>query len=202
MKNTWRCLTVIALLIFSAAAARAQGAAQQKPAAPTPPTQDEMQAMAEAATPGPIHAQLMKRAGEYTVAMKFFTQPGAEPAESTGTATLKSILGGRFLEEENSGEAFGEPYAGTRIYGYNKGSKEYEATWIYNGSTAILVLNGASDDDGKTVRYSAAFIGPDGKPQTLHVTLIQQDEDHFLVRLMGSGDSAPVLEATYTRKKM
>jgi uncharacterized protein DUF1579 len=203
MKRTWRYLTVFAVLIFCAAAARAQGTAQQKPAAPTPPAQDEMQATAKAASPGPIHAQLMKRAGEYTVEMKFFAQPGTEPDESTGTATLKPILGGRFLEEENSGESFGQPSAGKRIYGYNKGSKQYEAIWIYTGSTAILVLNGTSDDDGKTVRYSGAFIGPDGKPQTLHVTIKQQDDDHFIVRLIGTsgGDSAPVLEATYTRKK-
>lgn len=202
MKRSWRNLIIFAALIFCAVAARAQGTAQQKPAAPTPPAQDEMQAMAEAAQPGPIHAQLMKRAGDYTVAMKFFTQPGTEPLESTGTATLKPILGGRFLEEENSGETFDQPYSGTRIYGYNKGSKQYEAMWIYTGSTAMLVLNGASDDDGKTVRYSGAFLGPDGKPQTLHVTIKQMDDDHFLVRLIGSGpaDSAPIVETTYTRK--
>ncbi|HEV2299276.1 MAG TPA: DUF1579 family protein [Candidatus Acidoferrales bacterium] len=193
---------VMAATIFCANVTSAQGTAQQEPVAPVPPTQDEIQALAEAATPGPVHAQLMKLAGEYTVTMKFFTQPGAEPLESTGTATLKPILGGRFLEEENSGESFDQPYSGQRIYGYNKGSKQYEAIWIYTGSTAFLVLNGTSDDEGKTVRYSGAFLGPDGKPQDIHVTVKQTDDNHFVVRMMGSGpaDSAPVVETTYTRK--
>ena len=192
----------MAAMILSAAATCGQGATQQKPATPAEPTQAEMQAMAEAATPGPVHTKLMKLAGEYSVTMKFFSDPRAEPIESSGTATLKPILGGRFLEEENSGDSFGQPYSGERIYGYNKGSKQYEAIWIYTGSTAFLVLNGTSDDDGKTVRYSGAFLGPDGKPQELHVTFKQVDSDHFIVRLFGSGpaDSAPVVETTYTRK--
>ncbi|HKW88251.1 MAG TPA: DUF1579 family protein [Candidatus Acidoferrales bacterium] len=202
MKSGSRYLAISAAVFFCAAASRAQGTAQQKPSAPAAPSQEAVQAMIEAATPGPQHAQLMKLAGEYTVDMKFFAQPGAEPEESTGTATLKPILGGRFLEEENSGESFDQPYSGQRVYGYNKGSKQYEAIWIYTGSTAFLVLNGSSDDGGKTVRYSGAFLGPAGKPQELHVTFKQTDDDHFVVRLFGSGpsDSAPVVETAYTRK--
>ncbi|MGH9732070.1 MAG: DUF1579 family protein [Candidatus Acidiferrales bacterium] len=170
---------------------------------PVPPTQDDMeQAVAEAAQPGPIHAQLMKRAGKYTTTMTF-SAPGVEPQESTGTATLKPVLGGRFLEEENSGESSGQPSAGLRLYGYNNGSKQYEAIWIYTGSTAFLVLDGASDDNGKTVRYTGAFLGPDGSKQTLRVTVQQQDADHFVVRLLGEGPggATSTLATTYTRTK-
>lgn len=161
-----------------------------------------MQALAEAATPGPIHAELMKRAGDYTTTATYYA-PGAEPQQSLGTAKLKSILGGRFLEEENSGDSFGAPYSGLRLFGYNNGSKQYEAIWIYNGSTAFLVLDGASDDNGKTVRYSGAFLGPGGARQTLRVTVTQQDPDHFVVKLLGEGpgDSTSTLETIYTRVK-
>ena len=160
------------------------------------------QALAEAATPGPIHAQLMKRAGEYTTTTTLYA-PGTEPQQSTGTATLKSILDGRFLEEKNSGDSLGQPYSGVRLYGYNNGSKQYEAIWIYTGSTAFLVLDGSSDDNGKTVRYSGAFLGPDGAKQTLRVTLTQPDDDHFVVRLLGEGPggATSTLETVYTRTK-
>lgn len=178
--------------------------AQQPPQNPTmPPAQDEaMQAMAQAAQPGPIHADLMKRAGDYTTTTTFYA-PGTEPQQSTGTAKLKSILGGRFLQEENSGDSFGTPYSGLRLYGYNNGSKQYEAIWIYNGSTAFLVLNGSSEDNGKTVRYSGAFLGPNGVRQTLRVTITQPDADHFVVRLLGQGpgDTTSTLETIYTRVK-
>ena len=202
MKPMCRLLGSVAIFILFAGSASAQGQASQNPPSP-PDAQDQaLQALAEAATPGPIHAELMKRAGDYTTTATFYA-PGAEPQQSTGAAKLKSILGGRFLEEENSGDSFGQPYSGLRLYGYNNGSKQYEAIWIYNGSTAFLVLDGASDDNGKVVRYSGAFLGPSGARQTLRVTITQQDADHFVVRLLGEGpgDATSTLETTYTRVK-
>lgn len=198
-----RRLIVFPAVILCVATSVAQAQSSQKPATPPPaqPTQEQMeQAVADAAKPGPIHAQLMKRAGKYTTTMTF-SAPGTESQESTGTATLKPILGGRFLEEENSGESLGQPSVGLRLYGYNNGSKQYEAIWIYNGSTAFLVLDGSSDDDGKTVRYTGAFIGPDGSKQTLRVIVEQRDADHFVVRLLGEGPggATSTLATTYTR---
>lgn len=185
------------MLLLCAGLARAQ---QNPTTSPVPG--EAMQAMAAAAQPGPMHADLMKRAGDYTTTTTFYA-PGTEPQQSTGTARLKSILGGRFLEEENSGDSFGAPYSGLRLYGYNNGSKQYEAIWIYNGSTAFLVLDGGSEDNGKTVRYSGAFLGPNGVRETLRVTVTQQDDDHFVVRLLGQGpgDTTSTLETVYARAK-
>lgn len=182
------------------AAGFAQAQSPQKPAAPSQESQQELQQAIAAARPGPQHAELMKRAGDYATTQIFYA-PGAQPRESSGTAKLKSILGGRFLQEENSGESLGQPYTGLRLYGYNNGSKQYEAIWIYNGSTAFLVLDGTSDDHGKTVRYSGAFLGPGGQRQTLRVIITQNDADHFSVKLLGEapGGQMSTLETVYTR---
>lgn len=197
MKPVLEWLGATAVLLLCAGLARAQ---QNPTTSPVPG--EAMQAMAAAAQPGPMHADLMKRAGDYTTTTTFYA-PGTEPQQSTGTARLKSILGGRFLEEENSGDSFGAPYSGLRLYGYNNGSKQYEAIWIYNGSTAFLVLDGGSEDNGKTVRYSGAFLGPNGVRETLRVTVTQQDDDHFVVRLLGQGpgDTTSTLETVYARVK-
>ena len=205
MKTKCLCTGLAAILVLFAGSAVAQGNAQkpqQNTASPDDAQQQAMQALAEAAKPGPIHAQLMKRAGDYTTT-ETYSAPGAEPQQSSGTATLKSILGGRFLEEENSGDSLGARYSGLRLYGYNNGSKQYEAVWIYDGSTAFLVLDGSSDDNGKTVRYTGAFLGPGGARQTLRVTITQQDDDHFTVKLLGEapGGAMSTLETTYTRTK-
>lgn len=199
MKKKHKWFGLVAFLILFAASATAQ---EPQPTAPNDVPQKAMQALAEAAKPGPMHVQLMKRAGHYTTTETYST-PGAEPQQSIGTAELKSILGGRFLEEENSGDSFGQPYAGLRLYGYNNGSKQYEAIWIYNGSTAFLVLDGTSDDNGKTVRYSGAFLGPGGQRQNLRVTITQQDDDHFSVKLLGEapGGAMSTLETVYVRTK-
>jgi hypothetical protein len=178
--------------------------AEAQPAQNPPSSRDmqsRMQQALAAAQPGPQHAQLMKLAGDYTTTQTFYT-PGSQPQESTGTAKLKAILGGRFLEEDNSGQSFGQPYSGLRLYGYNNGSKQYEAIWIYDGSTAILVLDGSTDDNGKTVRYSGAFLGPTGEKQTLRVTISKNDADHFTVKLLGeSPGGMSTLETVYTRIK-
>ncbi len=199
MKTKCKWLGLAAFLVLFAASAMALGGQQT---APNDEQQKALQALAEAAKPGLLHAQLMKRAGDYTT-VETYSAPGVEPQQSTGTAKLKSILGGRFLEEENSGDSFGQPYAGLRLYGYNNGSKQYEAIWIYNGSTAFLVLDGTSDDSGKTVRYSGAFLGPGGEQQRLRVTITQQDDDHFTVKLLGEapGGAMSMLETVYTRTK-
>jgi hypothetical protein len=209
MRTASQWFVLFLALILCQVAIQGQGIASQESSAPkriseNQAQQQAMQALAAAAKPGPPHALLMKRAGHYTFTMIFYPRPDAEPEESTGTATLEAILGGRFLEEVNAGETDGQPTSGMRLYGYNNGSKQYEAVWIYDGSTAILVLNGTSNDNGKTVRYTGAFLGPDGKPQTLHVTVEQIDDDHFTVRMIGEGppDSAPVVETTYTRKNV
>lgn len=197
----WTTGVAVAFLLAGTAAAQSQ-TAPNTAAAPDAAQQEAMQALAEAAQPGPAHAQLMKRAGDYATTTTY-SAPGVEPQQSSGKATLKSILGGRFLEEENSGDSLGAPYAGLRLYGYNNGSKQYEAIWIYDGSTAFLVLDGSSDDNGKTVRYTGAFLGPGGARQTLRVTITQQDDDHFTVKLLGEapGGAMSTLETTYTRTK-
>lgn len=201
MKTMSRLGSIFASVIFLAGAVAARQQHPKKPA--TQLTRDEMaREIAEAAKPGPVQAQLMKRVGSYTTTTELLV-PGAEPQKSSGVATLKSILGGRFLEEKNSGDSAGQLYSGLRLYGYNNGSKQYEAIWIYNGSTAFLVLDGATHDGGKTVRYTGAFLGPNGARQTLRVAIEQQDADHFVVRLIGEGPggASATLVTTYTRTK-
>ena len=199
LRVRWTACMAIPAIFLSFAFAHAQSS--QNPPPPSQDEQSQMQQAIAAAQPGPQHAQLMKLAGEYTTRETFYT-PGSQPQESTGTAKLKSILGGRFLEEENSGESFGQHYYGVRLYGYNNGSKQYEAIWIYDGSTAFLVLDGTSDDNGRTVRYSGAFLGPDGQKQTLRITITQNDADHFTVKLLGeSAGGMSTLQTVYSRIK-
>jgi hypothetical protein len=181
------CAFLLCLLIMGSAKAQSK----EESAAQSPMHMD---------MPGVIHKQMAKRAGEYTTRAKFKTQPAAAPMESTGTASITVGFDGRFLVEENFGAVFGQPYRGMRVYGYSNGTKQYEATWVYTGSTAILSLSGASSDDGKTVTYTGSITGPSGAKETLRVVVKQVDDDHFTVELYGNGGEGPMLETTYTRK--
>jgi len=158
----------------------------------------------DAATPGPVHAQLAKRAGEYTTVTKFSMQPGGPANESTGTAKLTVILDGRFLMEEDAGMFMGQPTKGIRIWGYDNGAKQYESSWMYTGSTGIMRLTGNSSDGGKTIKFVATFNDESGAKQVFDADLRLLDDDHFAVGLyakMPDGKPGPMFDTTYTRKR-
>src|ERR1700684_2654061 len=114
-----RSLSLLVLLILTATATFAQeGSTQKSEAAPNVP------AAADVTKPGPEQAFLARRAGEYTRTVKFVAQPNADANASTGTAKISVTLDGRFIVEENTDTVFGRPVSGTRIYGYNKITKQ------------------------------------------------------------------------------
>ena len=192
--KTRHCNPMYCLLVCLIVTGSAMGQSRSEPAGHSGMQPD---------APGAVHKQLSRLAGEYTTSIKFRMQPGAAPVESAGTARISLGLGGRFLVEENSGTLFGQPYSGMRLYGYNNGTKQYEAMWVYTESTAILNLTGASQDDGKTVTYTGAFAYPGGGKENLRVVVRQVDNNHFAVELYGNADgggAGPVLETLYTRK--
>jgi hypothetical protein len=158
----------------------------------------------QTAMPGAVHKQLAKRAGEYTTLTKFSVAPGAPATDSTGTAKLTVIVDGRFLLEEDAGLFLGQQTKGTRIWGYDNSTKQYESAWMYTGSTGIMKLTGTSNDGGKTVNFVAVFNDDNGVKQTFDAGTRQIDDDHFVVSLYArgpDGSRGPTFDTTYTRKK-
>jgi hypothetical protein len=172
------------------------------PVAPAQEKKDDA-AGANSAMPGPIHKEMAKRAGEYTAVSKF-SIPNGPTQETKGTAKITSILGGRFLQEEFSGTMLGQPFTSIHLNGYNNATKQYEATWIYTGSTAMMTMTGASSDGGKTIKFTATYVNEKGGKETLDITHRQIDEDHFVVEIVGrspDGSKGATMETIYTRKK-
>jgi hypothetical protein len=146
---------------------------------------------------------LIARAGSYTTKTAFIASPGAKPVETTGTATLKSAAEGRFLMEENNGTLFGQPTNGVRLWGYNNGTKKYEASWVYAGSTAILLLTGTGSDNGTVINWEGSFEDPQGGKVTMRARTRSHDANRFSIELLNKapdGTEFVMLETTYTRK--
>ena len=180
----------------------ASGQSQKQPRPKHPPTDSDMQREMQSAIPGPAHKRLAALAGDYSTSTKFYIQPSDKPAESIGSATIKSVLDGMFLLEENSGTFMGQPMSGMRLLGYNNASKRYEAIWTYTMSTAILNMTGTSNDDGKTINFTASW-DEGGTRQALQVTTKQIDDDQFSVEMSSKaadGKPGPRFVTTYTRK--
>jgi hypothetical protein len=155
-----------------------------------------------AASPGAEHAQLAKLAGDWTVVTTFQFGPGGPTQEFQGKAHAKAILGGRFVQFDETAVEFGAGVERQKTWGFNKQSQKYESTWIYTGSTAVMRLCGEAAKDGKSIAGSASFAGDKGAPQDFTWTLVWIDDDHFSTTLVapahGKGQSA-TFHAVYTR---
>lgn len=173
--------------------------------ATSPEIKGQMKAV-ETTQPGPPHGDLMKLAGTYSTHSKFYFQPGSPPQVSDGWARLYGALDGRFLIEENGGGVADHSFKGLRIYGYNNGSKRYEGTWTYTGSTSMMSLKGTSRDGGKTVEFIADFDDDGAVPPGTRftVTMTRSDNDHLTFVLTArnpDGSPGARVEEAYTRKK-
>jgi len=162
----------------------------------------------EAASPGTTAETpqqfLAKRAGEWNRVIRFVGQSNGPGEPFSGTAKLSAIEGGRFLLEEYSDEVDGRPITGTRLFGYNTATGQYEAAFTGTTSPAILMLKGTSTDGGKVVDYSGEAVRGNGSKFTLNVRIRQVDNDQIVMTFSLTGpDGKPntFQETTYTRKK-
>ena len=74
-----------------------------------PPQMDHeamMQKYKELATPGEPHKQLASLAGSWTTKTKEWMEPNKPAMESTGSVEMKTLMDGRFLQQESGREAF------------------------------------------------------------------------------------------------
>jgi hypothetical protein len=190
---------LVAFLLLPATAILAQDRSPQRSE-----TAPDTHQTADATKPGPEQEFLAKRAGEYTRTIKFVAQPNADANASSGTSKVSVALGGRFIVEENNDTVFGRPVSGMRIYGFNNITKQYEAVWMYTGSTSMIFLTGTSSDGGKTIDLAGATQNLRGEKVPLHAVIRQVDDNQFVATLMSAspdGKETAFQETTYTRKK-
>lgn len=171
----------------------------------TEASRQELREQLQAALPGPQQGQLARRIGQYTTLTKFRPKPDLDPIETKGSSKITGMIEGRFLLEECSTTMAAQPVSGMRIFGYNNSSQEYEASWVYAGSTAIVNLHGTSKDGGATVNYSGTLAGPSNRKDPLTVSIHQINNDLFVVTIrLGAPEASDrsQFETTYTRKKI
>ena len=144
--------------------------------APKPPDPMEMMRLG---TPGEEHARLAKALeGDWTVHGKFLFGPA--PMESDGTATFKTIFGGRYVQQDHASTFMGMPYEGRGIMGYDNGAKHYIASWIDNMGTGMMTSVGEESEKGKSWTFKSTHnvMGRDRRERSPHLSRAQCC-DHF-----------------------
>ena len=185
------------MLVVSVAIAKDQNVEKQMD------PQAMMEAYQKLATPGEPHKLFASLAGSWTTRTKEWMEPGKPPTEATGSADMKMLLGGRFLQQEFNGTMMGQSYSGVGITAYDNLRKKYVSTWIDTMGTGIFTMEGTASADGKTITLEGRHAEPDGGHMTHRAVwkIVDDKTQTFdMYGTHGHGQEMKMMEITYTRK--
>ncbi len=161
------------------------------------------------AAPGTEHAWMEPLAGRWTVAMRVWPGPGAEPFEIPGmTAERALILGGRYLREVLIG-GDGTPMREATM-GYNRLDGRFELVTVDSFEPGQMVYLGRDDAVGGTVSLygesTEAGMGaePTGRKRDLRFDFVIEDADTNVQRIhvrYPGGEEYLFVEQRFTRSE-
>lgn len=168
----------------------------------------DMQAMMEVykkvGTPGEPHKLFTALEGTWTTKTRSWMEPGKPPVESTGSCEQKVLLGGRYLQQEYTGDVMGETFKGINIIGYDNHIKKYVSVWLDSMSTGIYFFEGTASKDGRTITQESRYDDPVKGP-TLWRSVTRIKDDNTLEYVMyltpKRGKEEKMMEMTVTRKE-
>jgi hypothetical protein len=155
------------------------------------------------ATPGEPHKLFASLAGSWTTKTKEWMEPGKPPMETTGSAKMKMLLDGRFLQQEFTGQMMGQPFSGIGIDGYDNIRKKYVTAWMDSMGTGFFMMEGTASADGKTITLTGQHPEPGGGNMTHRAIWKIVDNNNQTFDMYGAhhgGKEMKMMEITYTRK--
>lgn len=161
-----------------------------------------MNEMTAAMTPGPEHAEMAKGVGFWRVEGTCYMAPGGEGMPMTGTANVKTLLGGRYLMQEFRGEWMGESFDGILLMGYDNLTQQYWNLWIDSMSTGYSMSHGvesASGDIEMSGEMRDVFT-PGGRPYRSVMRVVGPNEHEMtMYDTAADGTEFVVMRMTYRR---
>ena len=217
MRN-WKQLVTVTLCAGALFVGRAMSQ-QDKPAPGEPGgAMPDMQAMMKkwmaTLKPNQNHKWLEQLAGKWNTTTRMWMMgPDAPPTEVKGTAEMKMVLDGRYLEQRAEGQMLmptetGDmkpiPYAGMGLTGYDNFRKCYVGHWQDNMTTAMHTFKGQLDPSRKTLTMYGEMDEPMLDMVGRHVkyvTRIDSDKQFtFMVFDLAAGENHKALEIVYVRQ--
>jgi hypothetical protein len=174
--------------------------------------QKMMQQMMELSKTNENHKLLSSMDGNWDYIVKFSPGPGAPMQESKGTATRKSVMGGRYVTMEVSGnmqmpDETGKPktvlFKGMALEGYDNVKKKFVSSWIDNMGTGIMMSEGTYDPATKSFTYTGEVEAVPGMKMPIREVVKVPDNSHMMLEWYENhgGQEAKTMEISYTKKK-
>lgn len=216
---------LLATICFAPVLLVSQAAAQDEPktastpagnppatAAGQPDEAEMMKQMMELAKLNENHKLLATLAGTWSFDVTMWMSPGAPPMKSSGTATRKPMMDGRYFVFEVNGKmkmpgADGKlqemNFKGHSIEGYDNVKKKFVATWVDNMGTGILLSEGTYDPATKSFTYTSEMEPMPGVKTKVREVLKIVDNDHHKLEWFEDrgGQEVKTMEINYSRKK-
>ena len=156
----------------------------------------------KARTPGEHHEFLAQMEGEWTYTSTMWMNPSQPPMESGGKSTKSMIMGGRYLQEETTGEFQGQPFSGRGVTAHDNNTDEFINTWIDNMGTGMMISRGHREDNELTLR--GEFLDPMGKQKMKlrTVTRVVDKDQHVFEYYLTVPNMGEIkqMEIVYVRK--
>lgn len=141
--------------------------------------------------------------GEWTTTSQVFMDQSGEPMVSEGKATVKPIMGGKFIEETFEGAMMGQPFSGRSTVGYDNVRKLFVSSWVDSMSTGITQMYGSISLDGTMMTFVGEMFEPMsgemGKAYKLTITLDSPDQHTARMYEVVYGEPFMVMEIVYKR---
>src|SRR5262249_50954189 len=152
--------------------------------------QKMMQQMMEMSKLNENHKLLTSLDGNWDYTIKFWMNPdpNTKPQESKGTATRKSIMGGRYVAMDVSGNmqmpgADGKmktvQFKGMGMEGYDNVKQKFVASWIDNMGTGIEFSEGTYDPATKSFTYISEIEPVPGMKTPVREVIKVPDNTHM-----------------------
>ena len=190
----------------------APSAAQPAAASGQPNPQEMMKQMIEMSKLNENHKLLSSLDGNwnYTIKMWMNPDPNAKPQESKGTATRKTVMGGRYVTMDVTGKMQmpGEDgkmkdvqFKGMGLEGYDNVKKKFVASWIDNMGTGIEFSEGTYDPATKTFTYNMEMEPMPGMKSQVREVINIADNNHMTLEWYENhgGQEKKTMEIAYTR---
>src|SRR5262245_58043688 len=196
----------------SPAAADTLTATQATSATGQPNPQEMMKQMMEMSKLNENHKMLADMDGSWNYAIKMWMSPdpNAKPQESKGTATRKSVMGGRYVMmdvtgkmqmPDQTGKMKDMQFKGMGVEGYDNVKKKFVSSWIDNMGTGIQFSDGTYDPATKTLTYTSEIEMMPGMKMPVREVVKLTDKDHMMLEWYEThgGQEKKTMEIAYTR---
>lgn len=178
---------------------------QSQEADNTAAMQAMMAKVQEFTQPGDHHKVLEKFIGTWNTETKI-TMAGMPDTPEKGTAVIKWLIDGRWIQTESTGVFLGQPVQSFSMMGYDNFKKSYRVSSVSSIDTAMYTAEGDMDQHGKTLLLYGTvdeyLTGEHDKMVKTVYRLISDDEIVMEIHDLPIGEeNTQVLEIRYIRSQ-